>query len=105
MRSRFSWLLIVSVMFIAFDSSAQKKKWKAPKDPQKEAIKKEEAEAKQLDKDIKKAKKQHRKLQGKKTSKRMKNNRKRSDRHAFNKKDPFLQRVFRKKNDKKVKEK
>ena len=96
-------IFIVAMMFLSIEAPAQKKKFKGPKDPQKEAIKKEESEERQFDKDIKKAKKEHRKLQGKKTSKRMKSNRKRSTRHAYNKKDPFFQRVFRRKKDKKVK--
>ena len=105
MLRRISILIIVFSTFISVDALAQKKKFKPPKDPQAEAIKKEEQEAKQLDKDIKRLKKEHRKLQGKKTAKRMKKNRKRSDRHAHHKKDPFLQRLFNKKNDKKIKNK
>ena len=105
MLRRFSILIIVLSTLVSVDVAAQKKKFKAPKDPQKEALKKEERESKQLDKDIKKLKKEHRKLQGKKTSKRMKRNRKRSDRHGQNKKDPFLQRLFNNKNDKKIKNK
>ena len=106
MFRRISILIIALMTIVSVDATAQKKKkWKAPKNPQKEAIKKEEQEAKQLDKDIKRLKKEHRKLQGKKTAKRMKKNRKRSDRHAHNKKDPFLHRLFNKKKDKKVKEK
>ncbi|NNC82836.1 MAG: hypothetical protein HKN79_04600 [Flavobacteriales bacterium] len=97
--------IIALSSLISIDAPAQKKKYKAPKDPQKEALKKEEQEAKQLDKDIAKMKKEHRKLQGKKTAKRMKRNKKRSDRYGRGQKDPFLQRLFNKKKYKKVKSK
>ncbi|NND95008.1 MAG: hypothetical protein HKN45_09090 [Flavobacteriales bacterium] len=105
MRSSIKYFIFLTVILVSIEVTGQKKKFKAPKDPQKEAVKKQEAEEKKLERDIKKLKKEHRKLQGKKASRRMKNNKKRSTRHAQNRKDPFLQRVFRKKNDKKVKEK
>ncbi len=89
-------------LFLGTGTIDAQKRNKPPKNPQKEALKKEAADAKKLDKEIKKVKKEHRKLQGKKTSKRMKNQKKRSGRHAFGKKDPFFQRLFQKRNYKKV---
>ena len=104
MKSKISILLCSLFLFTGLSLSAQKKN-KPPKNPQKTALKKEEAEAKELDRKIKKLKKEHRKNQGKKTAKRMKSQKKRSNRHSVNKRDPFLQRLFRKKNHKKVREK
>ena len=86
----------------AQDLSAQRRN-KPPKDPQKEAIKKEEAKAKALDRDIKKLKKEFRKSQDKATRKRMKSNNAKSRRKAENRKDPWMSRVFKKRDYKKVK--
>jgi hypothetical protein len=95
-------ILVLSFSLSAQEMSAQKRN-KPPKDPQKEAIKKEEAKAKSLDRDIKKLKKEFRKSQDKSTRKRMKSNKARSRRKAENKKDPWLSRIFRKRDYKKVK--
>ena len=86
--------LLSSFLIFSINGLGQKKKHKAPKNPVKTAQKKEAADERQLEREMKKVKKAHRKLQGKDASKRMKKNRKRSDRHAHHKKDPFLQRVF-----------
>ena len=96
MRTRLLTFLLSIFILFSLDAIGQKgkNKFKAPKDPVKAGLKKDEMEERGLEREMKKVKKAHSKLQGKKTAKRMKKNRKRSTRHTQHKKDPFFERIF-----------
>jgi hypothetical protein len=96
-------LFLVLLFSLAAQELSAQKGNRPPKNPQKEAVKKEEAKAKALDRDIKKLKKEFKKTQDKSTRKRMKSNKARSRRKADNRKDPWLSRIFKKRDYKKVK--
>ncbi|MDA0714082.1 MAG: hypothetical protein O3B83_02360 [Bacteroidetes bacterium] len=96
-------LLTLLVLSLYSPGLAAQKGNRPPKDPQKEAAKKEEAKVKALDRDIKKLKKEFRKKQDKPTRKRMKTNKVRSKRQSENKKEPWLKSFFKRRDNKKVK--
>jgi len=92
-------VIMLTIMLFAMvgNVDAQKRGRKGPRNPQKEAMKKEAKREKDSAIAEEKGRKKHIKLQEKGVRKRMKRSRKQGRRNDLGKRDPFLKRLFTKK--------
>jgi len=92
-------VILVTLLSFAIvqNVDAQKRNKKVPKNPQKEAMKKEAQREKATAAAEEKGRKRHVKLQDKDVRKRMKRSRKQGRRNDLGKRDPFVKRIFSRK--------
>lgn len=97
LKNRVLPILIILLLGVSIDLSAQKRKHRAPRNPQKEAAKKKREKKEAYKVAVDKGQKRHRKMQEKPVQKRMRKSLKKANRYDTGKRDPFLKRLFTRK--------
>jgi hypothetical protein len=103
-------IVLLLSFFLLVTAKAQEKPGLGPKEKSvrsemrsRKMARKEDREKRKLEKEEKKAiAKHHKRIQTKAVRKRMKTSQRKAQRHQDNKRDPFFQRMFQKKNSKKA---